>query len=174
MTSMKNESNMTPTQKYKFLFESLYELCESENWGDPMSYARSREILIAGTLGHKIADTLSGADAIDEDGECEYKSTISTSINGSYNGISVQPTWKEQVEYLKNEKIAKYKNHYIARFEGGGIVEIWKLDGTDVLNILLPKLKRAFESTKDRKDPRLGASLTQKEIYEYGEKVYEI
>lgn len=173
MTSMMNESNMTPTQKYKFLFESLYELCESENWGDPMSYARSREILIAGTLRHKIADTLSGADAIDEDGECEYKSTISTSINGSYNGISVQPTWKEQVEYLKNEKIAKYKNHYIARFEGGKIVEIWKLDGTDVLIILLPKLKRAFESTKDRKDPRLGASLTQKEIYEYGEKVYE-
>ena len=173
MTSL-NESNMTPTQKYKFLFESLYKLCENEKWGDPMSYARSREILIAGTLGHKIADTLSGADAIDEDGECEYKSTISTSINGSYNGISVQPTWEEQVEYLKNKKIAKYKNHYIARFDGGKIVEIWKLDGTDVLNILLPKLKKGFESTKNRKDPRLGASLTQKEIFENGVKVYEI
>ena len=173
MTSIMNESNMTSTQKYKFLFESLYKLCEDENWGDPMSYARSREILIAGTLGHKIADTLSGADAIDEDGECEYKSTVSLSINGSYNGISVQPTWKEQVEYLENEKIAKYKNHYIARFKGGEIVEIWKLDGMDVLNILLPKLKRGFESTKDRKDPRLGASLTQKEIYSYGEKIYE-
>ena len=97
MTSIMNESNMTSTQKYKFLFESLYKLCEDENWGDPMSYARSREILIAGTLGHKIADTLSGADAIDEDGECEYKSTVSLSINGSYNGISVQPTWKESL-----------------------------------------------------------------------------
>lgn len=171
MTSKKNESNMTPTQKYKFLFESLYKLCEEMKWGDPMSYARSREILIAGTLGHKIADTLSGADAIDGDGECEYKSTVSTSINGSYNGISVQPTWEEQVEYLQNKKIAKYKNHYIARFEGGKIIEIWKLDGMDVLCILLPKLKKGFESTKNRKDPRLGASLTQKEIYEYGEKV---
>ena len=170
MTSL-NESNMTPTQKYKFLFESLYKLCENEKWGDPMSYARSREILIAGTLGHKIADTLSGADAIDEDGECEYKSTISTTINGSYNGISVQPTWEEQVEYLKNKKIAKYKNHYIARFDGGKIVEIWKLDGTDVLNILLPKLKKGFESTKNRKDPRLGASLTQKEIKDNGIKI---
>ena len=170
MTSL-NESNMTPTQKYKFLFESIYKLCENEKWGDPMSYARSREILIAGTLGHKIADTLSGADAIDEDGECEYKSTISTSINGSYNGISVQPTWEEQVEYLKNKKIAKYKNHYIARFDGGKIVEIWKLDGTDVLNILLPKLKKGFESTKNRKDPRLGASLTQKEIKDNGIKI---
>ena len=171
MTSIMNESNMTSTEKYKFLFESLYELCESENWGDPMSYARSREILIAGTLGHKIADTLSGADAIDEDGECEYKSTVSTSINGAYNGISVQPTWKEQVEYLENEKIAKYKNHYIARFEGGKIVEIWKLDGTDVLNILLPKLENKFSTILTKKDPRLGASLTQKEIYEYGEKI---
>jgi hypothetical protein len=168
-----NESNTTPEQKYKFLFESLYELCEDENWGDPGSYARSREILMACLLGHKIAPTLSGADAIDEDGECEYKSTISTSINGSYNGISVQPTWEEQVDYLTNKKIAKYKNHYIARFVRGKIVEIWKLDGMDVLNILLPKLKRGFESTKNRKDPRLGASLTQKEIYEYGEKVYE-
>ena len=84
--------------------------------------------------------------------------------NGSYNGISVQPTWEEQVEYLRNEKIAKYKNHYIARYVGGKIVEVWKLDGMDVFNILLPKLKRGFESTKNRKDPRLGASLTQKEI----------
>jgi len=171
MTSL-NESNMTPTQNYKFLFESIYKLCENEKWGDPMSYARSREILIAGTLGHKIADTLSGADAIDEDGECEYKSTISTSINGSYNGISVQPTWEEQVEYLKNKKIAKYKNHYIAQFKSGKIVEIWKLDGMDVLNILLPKLKRGFESTKNRKDPRLGASLTKKEIHANGEKIF--
>ena len=171
MTLEINDSNMTPELKYKFLFESLFKLCEKMKWGDPMSYARSREILMAVTLGHKIADTLSGADAIDEDGECEYKSTVSTSINGSYNGISVQPTWEEQVEYLKKEKIAKYKNHYIARFVDGKIVEIWKLDGMDVLNILLPKLKKKFPNILTKKDPRLGASLTQKEIYEYGEKV---
>jgi len=101
---------------------------------------------------------------------------VSVNINPQYLhpsmvAISVQPTWEEQVEYLKNKKIAKYKNHYIARFKSGKIVEIWKLDGTDVLNILLPKLKKGFESTKNRKDPRLGASLTQKEIYKYGVKV---
>jgi len=160
-----------PTEEFAMLFEKMYKLCDKQGWGDPFSYARSREIHIAGTLDHKISDTLSGADGIDEDGECEYKSTIGKNINGAYNGISVQPTWEEQVEYLKNKKIAKYKNHYIARYEGGKIAEIWKLDGMDVFNILLPKLKRGFESTKNRKDPRLGASLTQKEIYSYGEQV---
>ena len=84
-------------------------LCEKNGWGDPFSYARSREIHIAGTLGHQISDTLPGADGIDEDGECEYKSTIGKSINGTYNGISVQPTWEEQVSYLEKKKTRKYK-----------------------------------------------------------------
>ena len=101
----------------------------------------------------------------------QYKSTISTTINGAYNGISVQPTWEEQEEYLLNDKIAKYKNHYIARYKGGKIVEIWKLDGMDVFNILLPKLKKKFPNILTKKDPRLGASLTKKEIYEHGVKV---
>ena len=171
MTLVMNDSNMTPTEEYKNLYERLYGICEENGWGDPFSYARSREIHIAGTLGHKISDTLSGADAIDEDGECEYKSTIAKTINGSYNGISVQPTWEEQVEYLRNEKIGKYKNHYIARYAGGKIVEVWKLDGMDVFNILLLKLKKAYMSTNNRKDPRLGSSLTQKEIYNYGEQI---
>jgi len=171
MTLAIKDSDMKPIEKYKYFFEGMYKLSEENGWGDPFSYARSREIHIAGTLGHQISNTLSGADAIDEDGECEYKSTISKNINGSYNGISVQPTWEEQVEYLRNEKIAKYKNHYIARYDGGKIVEVWKLDGMDVFNILLPKLKRAYMSTNNRKDPRLGSSLTQKEIYSYGEKI---
>ena len=69
MTLVMNDSNMTPIEEYKNLYERLYGICEENEWGDPFSYARSREIHIAGTLGHKISDTLSGADAIDEDGE---------------------------------------------------------------------------------------------------------
>jgi len=162
---------MTAVEEFKMLFERMYKLCDEQGWGDPFSYARSREIHIAGTLGHQISDTLSGADGIDEDGECEYKSTIGKNINGAYNGISVQSTWEEQEEYLLNEKIAKYKNHYIARYEGGKIVEICKLDGMDVFNILCPKLEKKFPTILTKKDPRLSASLTQKEIYNYGEKV---
>ena len=163
---------MTPVEEYKKTYERMYELCEENGGGDPFSYARSKEIHIAGTLGHKVSDTLSGADGIDEDGECEYKSTIGKKINGSYHGISVHPTWPEQVEYLTNDKIAKYKNHYIARYDGGKIAEIWKLDGMDVFNILLPKLKKKYPTISTKKDPRLGSSLTMKEIYANGIKIY--
>ena len=159
---------MTAEEKYKIGKKMMLEACDENGWGDPFSYARAKEIDIAIQLGHKVSDTLSGADGYDEDGGCEYKSTIGKNINGTYNGISVQPTWSEQVEYLKNEKIGKYKNHYIARFDKGNIVEVWKLDGKTVLNILLPKLENKYPTILEKKDPRLGASLTQKDIYDYG------
>ena len=69
--------------------------------------------------------------------------------NATYNAISVHPTWEEQVEYLKKEKIAKYKNHYHARYDGGKVVEMYKLKGDDVLKLLLPKLKRAYDRMSD-------------------------
>jgi len=162
---------MTPSEEFAKLFERMYELCKENDWGDPFSYARSREIHIAGTLGHKISDTLSGADGIDEEGECEYKSTINKNINGAYNGISVQSSWEEQKEYLLEDKSAKYKNRYIARYDGGEIAEIWMLHGMDMYNILLPKLERKYPNILTKKDPRLGASLTQNEIYNYGEQI---
>jgi len=59
---------MTPEEKYRDLYEQMYDLCEEQGWGDPFSYARSREIYMAGLLGHKVADDYSGEDAIDEDG----------------------------------------------------------------------------------------------------------
>ena len=56
---------MTPEQKFQKLFEEMYTLCEENNWGDPFSYARSREIHMAGVLGHKVAEDYAGADAFD-------------------------------------------------------------------------------------------------------------
>lgn len=163
--------NKTPEMRYAEMFKEMYDLCIEQGWGDPFSYAVSREIAIANELGHKKAPSYSGADGIDADGECEYKSTISKSINGAYNGISVQPTWEAQEKYLREDKIAKYKNHYIARFENGRIVECYRLDGEKVLELLLPKLKKSFKKTLSKKDPRLGASLTKKEIYAHGERI---
>ena len=161
----------TPEQRYGELFKEMYDLCIQEGWGDPFSYAVSREIMIANELGHKKADTYSGADGIDEDGGCEYKSTINKNINGAYNGISVQSSWSEQERYLREEKIGKYKNHYMARFDSGRIVECYKLSGKDVLDILLPKLKAKYPNISKKKDPRLGASLSKSEILQYGEKI---
>ena len=164
---------MTPEQKFQQLFEEMYNLCQEQNWGDPFSYARSREIHMAGVLGHQIAETYSGADAIDEDGGAEYKSTIAKYINGTYNGISVQDTWEEQERYIIEDKIGKYANHYYARYDGGKIAEIWKLDAKTVLNILLPKIKKQYSNKKKgfSKDPRIGTTISTKEIKSNGTQI---
>ena len=102
-------NTMSPEKEFSDLFERMYQICIDNNWGDPFSYARSCEIHIANHLNHKVAETFSGADAIDEEGnECEYKCTTGKKINASYNGISVQSTWEEQKKYLEEKKIGRY------------------------------------------------------------------
>ena len=71
---------MTPEEKYRDLYEQMYDLCEEQGWGDPFSYARSREIYMAGLLGHKVADDYSGEDAIDED-ENEWLNLLKDKID---------------------------------------------------------------------------------------------
>ena len=163
---------MTPEQvlRFKELYEEMYSLCGGI---DPFSYARAREINMAATFGHTIADTYSGADAYDNQGNwLEYKSTIAEIINATYNGISVQDSWEEQEKYIIEDKIGKYPNHYYARYDGGKVAEIWKLDCNSVLSILLPKIKKQFEAgTKHKKDPRIGVSVTTKEIKANGERI---
>jgi len=154
----------TPQAEFNHLFKRMHKLCEINCWGDPFSYARSREIHMAIRLGHTISKNYSGSDAVTPEGiMVEYKSTIGNSINATYNGISVQPTWNEQVKYLKNDKIAKYPLHFFSRYSEGKIKEIWKMEGTKVYELLLPKIKKQYDNTK-RKDPRVGASLSSKEI----------
>ena len=117
----------------------------------------------------------SGADAYDDNGEYEYKSTINKKINGTYNGISVQPTLKEQIKYIKEEKIGKYNKHYFARFKGPFIEEMYELDVKYVLDILLPKIEKEWTKKSSKncksKDPRIGVTITHKEIYKYGRKI---
>ena len=166
-----NLSDAEKAQIYITLFEQFDTFSKNCGYGDPFSYARSREILMACTLGHSISDDYAGADGVNQMGEpVEYKSTISERINATYNGISVFPTWEEQEKYLREEKIGKYPEHFFARFEGGRIVELWKTSGEKVLKTLLPKLKNKFYGPKG-KDPRLGASLSKSEIERIAEKV---
>jgi len=164
-------SDKEKAEIYITLFEQFDTFSKACGYGDPFSYARSREILMACTLGHTVSDDYSGADGVNQKGEpVEYKSTISKKINATYNGISVFPTWKEQKEYLANEKIGKYPEHFWARFEEGRIVEMWKATGKDVLKTLLPKLHRKFDGPRG-KDPRLGATLSATEISEIGTRI---
>lgn len=162
-----------PKEQYKILFEIVHGICQDQEWGEPFSYARSREIHMAIVLGHEIADTYSGADAIDEDGECEYKSTINKNINATYNGISVMPTWEEQINYIKNKKIGKYKNHYYSRYDGPDIKEIWHMKGDLVSDLIINKIKNQYANIKNKKDPRIGTSLSKTDILRYGKKIYE-
>jgi hypothetical protein len=161
---------MTPEQEYQQLYERLHNLCQDNGWGDPFSYARAREIYMAAVLGHKVADTYSGADAYDADDELEYKSTITENINATYNGISVQDSWEEQERYIIKDKIGKYPRHYYARFASGKTVEIWELTSDKVLDILLPKIKKQYFKKKNgkAKDPRIGVTISKKQIQKNG------
>jgi hypothetical protein len=160
-------------QKYKEAFKTMWEVCKDQNWGDPFNYNRAKEIYTSIELKHVVSTKYEGADATDDDGEAEYKSTISQRVNGTYNGISRHETWEDQVEYLKTKKIAKYKNHYFARFdrEHMTIAECWRLSGDTVLDVLLPKLEKKFFAKKQNKDPRLGATVSMTEIKKYGEQL---
>ena len=166
---------MTPAGKrYTELFEEMTELCQKQGWGDPSSYARSKEIYATIVLGHSMPgpNQFSGCDAINQKGEgVEYKSTIGKKVKGAYTGISVQDSWEEQEKYLRNEKILKYPEHYFNRFEGGRLVESWKLTGQQVYDILLPKLKKKYPGILSKKDPRLSADVTNSEIKQNGVKV---
>lgn len=164
-----NNIQMRPEQEYRYLFERMAQISEEQSWGDPFSYARSKEILAAIALGHQVATEYSGADAFNEKGEeVEYKSTIDANCKGSYTGISVQPTWEEQDRYLIEKKIVKYPEHYFNRFEKGRLVESWRLTGQQVYDILKPKLEKKFDTVLNNKDPRLSADVSWTDIQKNG------
>ena len=161
-------------QRYLDAFAALYEAAEEMNAGDPMSYARSREIHLACILGHSVADTYSGADAYEQDGTpVEYKSTIGKNISATYNGISVQPTWEDQEAYLIEHKIGCYPRHYYARYEGAQVVEVWVMDSDTVLSLLLPKAEKQYSTKRNgkAKDPRIGVTISSGEIRKFGRRI---
>jgi len=169
---MLNEERIIAIKEIKYHVDSLFKLSETLGLGDPFSYNRMREILMAICLEHDVSKDYAGGDAVDKDGEeVEYKSTIQPNLNGTYHGISNYNNWDEQWSYICNKKIGCYKWHYIARFEGYKIVEIWKISGEKVLRLLEPALKRSWLTRHKRKDPRLGAVLTKTQIQDLGEKI---
>jgi hypothetical protein len=173
MIKEKSLSYMLEIQSH---LNKIDEICKRENMGDIFSYSKVKEVLMASHLGHTVPKDYSGADAYNKFNKpVEYKSTISKNINGTYNGISVQSSWEAQLEYLETEKIGKYPEHYYGRFNGTVIEEIWKVDSKDVLDILIPKLKRDYDRKTNpnskHKDPRLSGSISKREIYKYGTQI---
>ena len=146
--------------KMKDSLKTAYNISEKLGIGDIYSYSKVKEVLIAEKLGHKVAMKYSGADAYNEnDLPVEYKSTISRIIKATYNGISVQPSWEQQVDYITKNKIGKYKYHYFARFKGIDIIELYEMKSEKVIKYILPRLKKQYYKEQKGKDPRLGLSL---------------
>ena len=159
----------SPEEKFKYHYEELTSVAEEQGWGDPISYGRGKEIYAAIELGHTVASTLAGADAFNKASDpVEYKSTTGRAVRGAYTGISVQPTWELQDAYLRNKKIACYPEHYYNRFEKGKLAESWVMDGNKVYELLMPKLRAKFDTVLTKKDPRLSADITNREIKKYG------
>ena len=159
-------------QELQHHVERIHQISETLDLGDPFSYNRMREILMAVALGHTIATEYAGKDATDENGDgAEYKSTTQEKMSATYNGISNYDSWGEQWDYIVNKKIGCYKWHYLARFKGPNIVEMWRMSGEDVLRCLELKLRNSWENRMNRKDPRLGANLTERQIKKYGEEI---
>ena len=156
------------------LNESFARLRDEFGFDDLTNYGRLKEFAMAASLGHEFPGEYADADAFDQDGNpVEYKSTVQDRINATYNGISVQPTWENQKEYLIEEKICKYPDHFFARFPRHNleIQEMYRLGGKKVYELLLPKLRRQYKSKKQRKDPRLGSSIGQTDIREHGTRI---
>ena len=167
---------MSYMKEIEFHLQEIDEICKENNMGDIFSYSKVKEVLMATKLEHSVPSDYSGADAYNKKNEpVEYKSTIGKTINGTYNGVSVQPTWEKQLKYLKEEKIGKYPFHYYGRFDGTKIVELYELIAEDVLKVLIPKLKKDYDrktsSDSKHKDPRLGSTINQTEIKRYGKSV---
>ena len=161
-------------QQYLDAFAALYEAADALNAGDPMNYARSREIHLACLQGHTVADSYSGADAYEADGTpVEYKSTIGNTISATYNGISVQPTWEEQEAYLIDHKIGCYPRHYFARYDGAQVAEVWVMDADTVLTLLMPKAQKQYATKRNgkAKDPRIGITISAGEIRKHGRRL---
>ena len=43
---------MTPQEQFVSLYKQMADLCKENGWGDPFSYARSKEIYATCVLGH--------------------------------------------------------------------------------------------------------------------------
>ena len=160
-------------EEFKRVCARQYEISTKLGWGDTSNYSRQKEALMSVALKHRLASEYAGADAYKDETDdfpVEYKSTVDKHIKATYNGISRQSTWEEQEAYLKNDKIGKYKEHYIARFDGSQIVEMYMLTSEKVLECILPKIKIQYEK-EGRKDPRLGSAISKKFIISNGTKL---
>ena len=130
-----------------------------------------RETVASLVGGQEPSTKKSGADCYETiDGKkvaCERKSRVGH-LQGNYTGISLHPTWEEQLEYILEKKIGNCAYHFFDHVcpTTGALVESWRMDVETLLKLMLPNLKAQWEKRMKQfregnppKDPRLSFTL---------------
>ena len=157
---------------------------KSKGFGNPFNYNRAFEFIQAYVLGYILEPVGGGSDGRkpDSDDTAEFKGTeykgmnkkgtIERSHSVSYNGTSRMNTLEEQEEYCK-KKVMRDRFHYWTLFDykNGKLVKTFKIPAANVWKVLWPKWKNSFETGANKKDPRIGASISTN-LLESGE--YEV
>ena len=143
--------------------------------GNPFNYNRAFEWLQAKLLGFKLLPVGGGSDGINEyDITAEFKATVDKGLtkNGvpkqhswAYNGTSYFPDLEKQIEYC-TQKIMRDQNHYWSTvdYDAGEFVTTYKVPNETVNEILLSKWITSWKNSSNRKDPRIGGSVTTKDL----------
>ena len=143
--------------------------------GNPFNYNRAFEWLQAKLLGFKLLPVGGGSDGINEyDITAEFKATVEKGLtkNGvpkqhswAYNGTSRFPDLEKQIEYC-TQKIMRDQYHYLSiiNYDTGKFVTTLKAPNETVLEILLPKWVTSWKKSPNRKDPRIGGTVTTKDL----------
>ena len=162
---MTHSEKTTLIKEFKHHVNCISDISDTLGFGDPFSYNRMREILMAIELGHDVSTVYAGGDAVDENGEeVEYKSTIQKKLTAQYTGVSVYDDWDEQLSYLKDKKIGGYTYHYFGLFVGHKVKTIYRLTGAQVMEFTEKSFKKSWKNRNQRKDPRLSATLSEDQI----------
>ena len=143
--------------------------------GNPFNYNRAFEWLQAKLLNFKLLPVGGGSDGINEyDITAEFKATVEKGLtkkgvpkqhSWAYNGTSRFPTLDEQIEYCTT-KIMRDPHHYLSiiNYDTGKFVKTLKAPNEVIAEILLPKLIKSWKDSSNRKDPRIGGSVTTKDL----------
>ena len=143
--------------------------------GNPFNYNRAFEWLQAKLLNFKLLPVGGGSDGINEyDITAEFKATVEKGLtkkgvpkqhSWAYNGTSRFPDLEKQIEYC-TQKIMRDQYHYLSiiNYDTGKFVTTLKAPNETVLEILLPKFINSWKKSPTSKDPRIGGSVTTKDL----------
>ena len=171
-------NTMRPLTDSELSQMEMHLLCEyrRRGLGNPFNYNRGWERNQAELLGFTLTTVGGGSDGVSKDDPnvtaefkaTQYKGSTKTgeekSHSFSYNGTSRQPTLSEQKSYCE-KKIMRDKDHYwsMIDYEKGIFVKTIKITNSELWKALWPKWEKSFHNPS-AKDPRIGASISTKEL----------